>query len=302
MGNWDIGRVELRIADCGFGILRLLALRPDRSLINPQSAIPNPQYPIIHEEASASKGGRSVSVLQRDCDSGFSNGPNPCEDRGHSARRQYRMQLALMILVPVLVAPVAAGAPRTATVRNPTLRKELLHRVEVDQKARLALIGWSKKNGNNGAGRLPAAKKAEYAKLAAAVRKIDTDNTKWLRGIVKQHGWPGKSLVGKDGAKSAWLLVQHADADRTFQRKCLDLIAKLPTGEVEPQHLALLTDRVLLAEGKKQIYGTQFLIKDGKLVPRPIEDAAGVDRRRKAVGLPPLAEYVKLLEKTYLRP
>jgi hypothetical protein len=35
---------------------------------------------------------------------------------------------------------------------------------------------------------------------------------------------------------------------------------------------------------------------DGKLRPHPIEDEANVDRRRKAVGLLPLADYLRVAE------
>ena len=76
-------------------------------------------------------------------------------------------------------------------------------------------------------------------------------------------------------------------------------MTKLPKHEVSQRDLAYLTDRVLLAEGKKQIYGSQFQQKDGKLLPSPIEDEANVDKRRKEVGLNPLAEYAKQLAETY---
>ena len=210
------------------------------------------------------------------------------------------MKSAVMILIACLFDTGFAAPPKASNPKKPELRTELLRHKSVRRVWRGLRINWTKKNAPRGLAKTPAPKKAEYRKLAAAVGKIDADNTKWLKEVVKTHGWPGKSLVGKDGARSAWLLVQHADADRKFQRQCLDLITRLPKGEVAPQHLALLTDRVLLAEGKKQIYGTQFTIQDGKLVPRPLKAPAGVDRRRKAVGLPPLAEYVKLLRKTYL--
>jgi hypothetical protein len=54
-----------------------------------------------------------------------------------------------------------------------------------------------------------------------------------------------------------------------------------------------------VAEKKKQRYGTQFRMTDGKLEPSPIEDEANVDRRRKEVGLPSLAEYRKTIEEIY---
>ena len=39
------------------------------------------------------------------------------------------------------------------------------------------------------------------------------------------HGWPGRSLVGEQGAMDAWLLAQHADRQPGFQRRALSLLA-----------------------------------------------------------------------------
>jgi hypothetical protein len=182
------------------------------------------------------------------------------------------------------------------------LREELLRRTKIDQDARIAITNWLGKQGTKDAldkDRQTAKQKAEFEKLAAAAKKADSENTAWLKQVVENRGWPTRTLVGNDGASSAWLLVQHADADRKFQRKCLDLMVKLPKAEVSQTDIAYLTDRVLLAEGKKQVYGTQFDMVDGKLRPRPLEDEANVDNRRSAIGLPPLAEYAKEMEKVY---
>jgi hypothetical protein len=46
-------------------------------------------------------------------------------------------------------------------------------------------------------------------------------------------------------------------------------------------------------KGKKQIFGTQFFLKNGKLSPRPIENPQKVDVRRKSVGLGTVAKYTK---------
>ena len=47
-------------------------------------------------------------------------------------------------------------------------------------------------------------------------------------------------------------------------------------------------------EGRPQVYGSMFDWDDaGELAPWPIGDADGVDRRREAVGLPPLAEQIE---------
>jgi hypothetical protein len=193
-------------------------------------------------------------------------------------------------------------APRARSVKDPALRRELLDRVKVDQDARMAIVEWMKRHPEAASGdftTLGDELKTENENLAQTALKVDEANTKRLAEIVEQHGWPTNTLVGKDGANAAWLLVQHADRDRQFQRKCLDLMTKLPKQEMSQRDLAYLTDRVLLAEGKKQLYGTQMHAADGKWAPRPLADPENVDQRRADHGLEPLADYIKLMESAY---
>jgi hypothetical protein len=149
------------------------------------------------------------------------------------------------------------------------LRAELRRRVEKDQVARKALD-------------------------ADAMRETDGENLPWLKGVIAAHGWPGASLVGADGAHAAWLLAQHADADPAFQRQCLGLLtAAVEAGEARMRELAYLTDRVLLAEGQAQVYGTQVTRRGDAWSPRNLGDPDGVDARRAAADLEPLAEYLR---------
>ena len=196
----------------------------------------------------------------------------------------------------------ADHTPKLVPAKEPELRSELLRRTKADQEARAAWTQWMKDHGADGVvnfAALSKEKRAEFEKVTAKMREVDADNTKWLKSVVEKHAWPTNTLVGTDGADAAWLLVQHADADPKFQRRCLDLMAKLPKSEVSPSKRAYLTDRVLLAEGKKQLYGTQFNLVDGKWKVRPLEDEANVDKRRADVGLPPLAEYAKTIEQQF---
>jgi hypothetical protein len=192
--------------------------------------------------------------------------------------------------------------PTPMPAKEPELQSELLLRTKADQEARTALTEWIKAHGSNGAlnvAELSQEQQAEFERISVRMSEVDEENTKWLKGVVEKHGWPTNTLVGKDGADAAWLLVQHADADPRFQRQCLDLMAGLPKDEVSQSKRAYLTDRVLLAEGKKQLYGTQFHSVEGRWKPRPIEDEAQVDKRRTEIGLPPLAEYARLIEQQY---
>lgn len=181
-------------------------------------------------------------------------------------------------------------AATNVEVKDEKLRQELLRRMQADQEARKPMMALMQQHQEAG----PEQIKNMNLPAVKHMNKIDRDNTDRMKEIVKRFGWPGKSLVGKDGANAAWILVQHADHDRPFQKRCLGLLhPAVKNGEATGEQLAYLTDRVRIGENKKQVYGTQFRFVDGKLQPYPIEDEANVDRRRKAVGLSTLADYLK---------
>lgn len=128
---------------------------------------------------------------------------------------------------------------------------------------------------------------------------IDKNNTKWLKKHVEKYGWPTISEVGADGAQAAWLLAQHSDHDIAFQEHCLELMKKLPKYEVLTKNIAYLQDRVLVAQGKSQIYGTQFYNEGKGTKPRPIKYIKTLDKRRKQMGLESFAENEKSIKETY---
>ena len=78
----------------------------------------------------------------------------------------------------------------------------------------------------------------------------------------------------------------------------LAVLRSLPEHEADPKNAAYLEDRIRMYEGKPQRYGTQFdRDDDGLLSPVPCDDPALVDRRRAALGLPPLAEVTAEMRK-----
>lgn len=211
--------------------------------------------------------------------------------------------LALLCLVAVSMPGWSQMPPTSSTpkpsppVQNEALRQELLRRFKVDQDARMKMLDWMRQQRPP---LDPKVKQRTDAPVLKQLEVVDKDDTQWMKGVVAKYGWPGISLVGKDGAQATWLLVQHADRDHAFQKRCLQLMQEADKkGEVDKTELAYLTDRVLVGEHKKQIYGTQLQQKNGEMVPDPIEDAANVDKRRAAVGLGPLADYVKTTRAFY---
>jgi hypothetical protein len=135
-------------------------------------------------------------------------------------------------------------------------------------------------------------------------RMTEADSTRslWLRDAIKKHGWPGKALVGDSAAKAAWLILQHSQLAGFQEEMIPTLDSAAARGDISRSEVALLTDRVRVRQGLGQIYGASFSVKDNKLVADPIEDIAHVDDRRATVGLPPMAEYVKVLAKMYGMP
>ena len=176
-----------------------------------------------------------------------------------------------------------AGCATTPESRTPDLRERLLSMRTRDQQARQQLFA---------GGKMPT--EEEAAKLL----EVDRVHSEALLAILDELGhWPGRSLVGEDGAEAAWLLAQHADHHPTLQEQALPLLeAAVSAGEADPVHLAYLQDRVLVRRGLPQRYGTQSVVEDGRVRLHPIEDEAEVGARRAALGLPPLEIYLRQLE------
>jgi hypothetical protein len=173
------------------------------------------------------------------------------------------------------------------SLKEPELARELLKRRDEDQRLRFA---WQRAPRQ-----LTPGEPVADSKLLHDLERVDRENTEYMKKAIDRHGWPGRSLVGEDASRAAWLLVQHAP-EVEFQARCVELMKEAQKkNEVNAQDLAYLTDRVLVRQGKKQIYGTQFRGEGRESKPFPIEDEENVDRRRAEIGLQPLAEYARTI-------
>ena len=164
--------------------------------------------------------------------------------------------------------PLSAGTRpvRSAqmVVTNEELRAELLRRVAADEKARHAL---------------------DSAAMAAA----DGENLPWLRQVIADVGWPGKSLVGEDGAQAAWLLAQHADRDPAFQRQCLDLLTAAAASAVRPPSCSrpISPTGSCCTRTRRRSTARRPSPREGRFEPRKLRDPDHVDQRGLAFCLGP---------------
>jgi hypothetical protein len=121
------------------------------------------------------------------------------------------------------------------------------------------------------------------------MENIHKKNAARLQHIVNESGWPGKSLVGEDGAEAAWLMLQHDIGEPDFMQEMLAVLQEAAAkNEIDPRNVAILVDRIRVYERRPQVYGTNFdWDENGELNPTV------VDELRKSIGLPYLVEDIR---------
>jgi uncharacterized protein DUF6624 len=198
----------------------------------------------------------------------------------------------ILSMAPLLLslAPAHFAQDLHPTSSSDAVRRELVKMGEDSQKHRQEMMDLMDRVAGSDSEKL--AKKWKQA--VERQNDLDGKNRQRLDEIVNQHGWPKKSVFGDEASGVAFLIVQHAEID--YQKKYLPLIKDaVAQKEARRSDLAMLEDRILTREGKKQVYGTQLRLNQTtqRMELYPIEDEENVDGRRAAVGLEPLAGYLK---------
>jgi hypothetical protein len=138
---------------------------------------------------------------------------------------------------------------------------------------------------------------------------IDSINTIRAIEIIKQYGYPGKSMVGEPTNEVVFFIFQHARD--TVLKKYFPYIKKAAEEkELRFDLAAMMEDRMLMNDGLPQIYGTQIAeryIRDSTTGKDerffyfwPIADEAHVNERRQKAGFKmTIEEYGKRLDVPY---
>lgn len=134
--------------------------------------------------------------------------------------------------------------------------------------------------------------------ILTEMREVDRQNLAEIKDIIAANGWVGKDKVGS-ACTVIWLIIQHSDINT--QKEMLPIFrSAVATGDLDASSVAMLEDRIMVAEGKPQIYGTQLHEdENGNLIPHQLQSPEQVDDFRRQVGLPPLSEYLKDMQKKY---
>lgn len=175
---------------------------------------------------------------------------------------------------------------------NDSLRTALIQMKDKDQLLRKKINSVQNDYGRDS---------EELKKLWENIHRQDSLHTAQLKDIVHEYGWPGNALVGPDGARSAFVIIQHSNLDSNIQEEFLPLLIEAAENDdFAWQYVAYLKDRILVYQkNEPQLYGTQVFFNDSTKLyePFPIQDRENVNNRRKEVGLFSLEEYMKLYNK-----
>ncbi len=136
--------------------------------------------------------------------------------------------------------------------------------------------------------------------------KMDSVNRILAINFIETYGWPKISEVGKDVSYGIFYIIQHNDTE-TMKKYLPDLQARANSGEASKKHLAMMTDRVLMDENKKQIYGTQAAPRkdaNGYVTNEyyiwPIKNQEKVNDLRRSMGFEnTVEEYAANIEASY---
>jgi hypothetical protein len=139
----------------------------------------------------------------------------------------------------------------------------------------------------------PEVRTAFQSSAGAYLYQVDTLNTAELKVILQEYSWADLIEGDPQLFKQIFHVVQHSP-DEAFRAEVLAEISPYAErGDVDGQEYALMYDRVELAAGRQQLYGSQYKCVDGQYDVYDLKDPEGVDARRALMGMQPLQDYLE---------
>jgi hypothetical protein len=273
-----------------------------RAAVKEKKALPG-QLALMEDRVALAEGRRQVYGSQL-ADDGRAAGHfyvSPLEDPDHVDERRASMGLGTMAKnlrrwnlkwdvsiykqeLPKLELLEWGAIPQPGGFDLP-LQAELLALFEDNQKSDAETRTSEEKHGRNS---------PEFRATQEIINRRNAALATKISALLDRHGWISPSQVGKLASNASIYILLSADpATRKIYLPMIRTAAQNRAADAEA--FVMLEDQVALEEGRRQIYGSQFGAdsKTGQLYVRPLDDPDNVDVRRAAVGLPPLADYLK---------
>lgn len=121
----------------------------------------------------------------------------------------------------------------------------------------------------------------------------DMINLMKVEAIFKRYGWPNVLTIDDKAHIALFLVIQHTSLKKQLQYAPL-IWKAAREGKLRKSQAAMLDDRMAVAHGKPQIYGSQIVCDaaTNECYVHPIAEPETVDARRGEMGMEPLATYV----------
>jgi len=128
----------------------------------------------------------------------------------------------------------------------------------------------------------------------------DHKNLETVISLINQCGMPTLNDVNQTQMDAIWLVIQHAPGK--YRKQYIGLLEKAAeNGDLQKTNIAMMKDRILMDDGKPQIYGTQISMNQetGEWELYNLENSAYVNQRRKEIGFMPIEEYLTHFNLTF---
>ena len=189
-----------------------------------------------------------------------------------------------------------AKPSKLSPARISQIQRELYQRQQKDQESLRASLRtggptpddlpWLRPSSDQASGSLSPLTNLRFAETVS-------ENTDYIRRLLAEVGWIDVERLGYATSKAAFLLVQHSWEPPLMLAVLPQLKRDVDAGRMDADTYALLFDRLQLALGRRQRFGSQVATDEtGALVVLPVEDPLKVDAFRHDLGLISLKEYV----------
>jgi len=196
---------------------------------------------------------------------------------------KYYFAYILLLMICLANTVFCQHAPLTLVQKDSIIR--VLEKADyTDQMYRSQLESMQSKYGGDS---------PEVKDLFKNMAVADSLNLLKVAAIIDKFGWLGANEIGQSGNTTLFMVIQHSDIQT--QDKYLPVMrVAAANGKAALKSLALLEDRVALRHGNRQLYGSQVIwdMKTNHYQVAPLEAPELVDKRRAAMGLPAMAEYL----------